>query len=118
QLGADRLRHAQRQRDPGSRRDHVAPPAGGPGMTASTGQHTADRRLASVSLDLDNLWSYMKIRGDAEWESRPSYLDEVTPFMLEFLERLGIRITFFIVGADAAIRTNGPALRSLVDAGH
>lgn len=76
------------------------------------------RPLASISLDLDNLWSYLKIRGDASWESRPSYLDVVTPHAIAFLESLGIRITFFVVGADAALATNGPALRSLVAAGH
>lgn len=75
-------------------------------------------RLASVSMDLDNLWSYMKIRGDKSWVDRPSYLDVVTPFMLDFLEKVGIKITFFIVGADAADSRNGPALRSLTTAGH
>ena len=30
---------------------------------------------ASISLDLDNLWSYMKIHGDAGWDDYPSYLD-------------------------------------------
>ena len=76
------------------------------------------RPLASVSLDLDNLWAYLKTAGDSSWQQRPSYLDAFTPFMLEFLDRLGLRITFFIVGADAAIAANGPALRSLVAAGH
>ena len=74
--------------------------------------------LASVSLDFDNLWSYMKIHGDAGWEARPTYLDTTAPFVLELLDRLDIKITFFIVGADAADARNGPALRSLVAAGH
>ena len=78
----------------------------------------ASAPLASISLDLDNLWSYMKIHGDAGWKSRPTYLPETVPFMLEFFERLGIKITFFIVGADAADVRNRKALRSLVEAGH
>ena len=27
------------------------------------------RRIASLSLDLDNLWSYLKIHGDSGWEA-------------------------------------------------
>ena len=30
--------------------------------------------LASLSLDLDNQWSYMKTHGDAGWEALPTYL--------------------------------------------
>ena len=33
-----------------------------------------DKPLASLSLDLDNQWSYMKTHGDPGWESLPSYL--------------------------------------------
>ena len=29
-------------------------------------------RYASLSLDLDNQWSYMKTHGDDGWESYPS----------------------------------------------
>ncbi len=39
--------------------------------------------VASLSLDLDNQWSYMKTHGDAGWESFPSYLDIVVPRVLE-----------------------------------
>jgi hypothetical protein len=75
-------------------------------------------RTASVSLDVDNLWSYLKIHGDPRWESRPSYLDRFIPYILSVLERLELKITFFIVGADAADPRNHTALRSLVIAGH
>ena len=37
---------------------------------------------ASVSLDMDNLWSYLKTHGDPTWESRPSYLEALVPRML------------------------------------
>ena len=36
-------------------------------------------RYASLSLDLDNQWSYMKTHGDAGWQSFPSYLDTAVP---------------------------------------
>ena len=32
------------------------------------------KRLASVSLDLDNKWSYLKSHNDPAWESHPGYL--------------------------------------------
>lgn len=77
-----------------------------------------NQRLASVSLDLDNLWSYLKVHGDDGWRDRPSYFDTFAPLMLEVLAELELRITFFIVGRDAAEAKNAPALRSLVAAGH
>ncbi|KXK00895.1 MAG: polysaccharide deacetylase [Acidobacteria bacterium OLB17] len=75
-------------------------------------------RIASLSLDLDNQWSYMKTHGDAGWESFPSYLDRVVPAALSFLEKHDQKITFFIVGQDAALEKNREALRSIADAGH
>ena len=42
--------------------------------------------IASLSLDLDNKWSYMKTHGDPGWESLPSYLPVVVPRFLRLLE--------------------------------
>ena len=72
----------------------------------------------SVSLDLDNLWSYLKTHGDAGWESFPSYLGRLSQLVLERLERHGLTITFFVVGQDAALPQNQEALRALAAAGH
>jgi hypothetical protein len=77
-----------------------------------------NKPLASLSLDLDNLWSYMKTHGDAGWESFPSYLDIVIPRVLSFLEKRGLKITFFIVGQDAALQKNYNAIRSIAATGH
>ena len=74
--------------------------------------------IASLSLDLDNQWSYMKTHGDPGWESLPSYLDFVVPRMLAFLKERGMRITFFIVGQDAAIETNTGVLAAIAADGH
>ena len=52
--------------------------------------HPHTDRCASVSLDLDNLWSYLKTHGDDGWRDRPSYLDRFVPHMLEVLERLDL----------------------------
>ena len=76
------------------------------------------RPPASLSLDLDNAWSYLKTRGDDAWRSWPSYLDVVVPLALDLLAGLDLRITFFVVGRDAAEPADGAALRAIVAAGH
>lgn len=77
-----------------------------------------DNSIASLSLDLDNQWSYMKTHGDEGWQSYPSYLDIVIPRVLDFLKERDIKITFFIVGQDASLEKNHAALRMITDAGH
>ena len=76
------------------------------------------RPLASVSLDADDLWSYLKTRGEPAWEARPSYLGTFIPLILRLLEEQELHITFFVVGFDAARSEHGAALRSLSSAGH
>lgn len=78
----------------------------------------SSRPLASLSLDLDNRWSYMKTHGDAGWEEFPSYLDVVVPRFLDVLEARGLKITVFIVGQDLALEKNHNAIRSIVERGH
>jgi len=73
---------------------------------------------ASVSLDLDNQWSYMKTHGDPGWEVLPSYFDVFVPYAAERLARLELRITVFVVGQDAALERNRAALACLAAAGH
>ena len=73
---------------------------------------------ASVSLDLDNKWSYLKNNGSEEWKEYPSYLDIFVPYFLRLLEELDLRITFFIVGQDAAFEKNHKYLKMLAAAGH
>lgn len=76
------------------------------------------KHAASISLDLDNLWSYLKTQGAPGWESFPSYLDLVVPRILDVLDRCGQQITFFVVGQDATIESNRAALKSIANAGH
>ena len=72
----------------------------------------------SLSLDLDNKWSYLKTHGDAAWETHPSYLNEVVQHVLPWLAERDLNITFFVVGQDAALPENYRALRAIGDAGH
>lgn len=74
--------------------------------------------VASLSLDLDNKWSYMKVRGDERWQTFPTYLPVVVPRILDVLAKRDLRITFFIVGQDAARAENRKALAMIAAAGH
>jgi peptidoglycan-N-acetylglucosamine deacetylase len=77
-----------------------------------------NKPLANMSLDLDDQWSYMKVHGDEGWEFFPSYLDIVVPFVLDLLDELEIKITFFIVGQDASFEKNHEILSSIIERGH
>ena len=76
------------------------------------------RRIASVSLDLDNQWSYMKIHGDKGWEEYPSYFDIFIPHILNILDELNLKITFFIVGKDTESEENRKFLKMITEHGH
>ncbi|HEX8287014.1 MAG TPA: polysaccharide deacetylase family protein [Pyrinomonadaceae bacterium] len=77
-----------------------------------------NKNIASLSLDLDNKWSYMKTHGDAGWESFPTYLDVIVPRSLEFLKERNLKITYFIVGQDAAREENFDAIGQISEAKH
>ena len=74
--------------------------------------------IASLSLDLDNLWSYMKTRGDESWTEFPTYLDAIVPRALAFFAERNLKITWFIVGKDASVEVNRAALATISAAGH
>lgn len=75
-------------------------------------------RLSSISLDLDNQWSYMRTHGDPAWKFYPSYLDWAVPRILEYLDMRDLKITFFVVGKDAATKSGAKAMKLIADAGH
>lgn len=77
-----------------------------------------NKPIASLSLDLDNKWSYMKTHGDAGWESFPTYLDVVVPRSLKFLKERNLKITYFIVGQDADLEKNFDAIGQISEANH
>ncbi len=81
-------------------------------------ENTIVNSLASISLDLDNKWSYLKTHGDPAWESYPSYYDIFIPYILDVLDSHKLKITFFVVGKDASIESNHAYLKMLTDNGH
>ncbi|QEG23545.1 polysaccharide deacetylase family protein [Mariniblastus fucicola] len=74
--------------------------------------------LASISLDLDNKWAYLKAHGDPQWESYPTYFPMIVPRVLDILEQRKQKITFFVVGQDAEHEINRAPLKAIADAGH
>ena len=74
--------------------------------------------FASLSVDLDNKWSYLKTHGDPAWRGFPSYLDLVVPRMLDVLSSMELQVTVFVVGQDAALEQNRRAIAAVADAGH
>ena len=74
--------------------------------------------IASISLDLDNQWTYMKIHGDEGWDKYPSYFNIFVPHVLNVLDELNLKITFFIVGKDTESEDNNKYLKMIVDRGH
>ena len=73
---------------------------------------------ASISLDLDNQWAYMKVHGDEGWEKYPSYFDRFLPHGLEMLKKFNLNITFFIVGRDADDEKNLDVISEITKQGH
>src|SRR4051812_34429813 len=74
--------------------------------------------VASLSLDLDNKWSYLRTHGVPGWDEYPSYLDTVVPRALQFCDERSLRMTCFVVGRDAELPNNRDSLASIADAGH
>ncbi|MFD9700818.1 polysaccharide deacetylase family protein [Lentzea sp. NPDC059081] len=74
--------------------------------------------VASVSLDLDNLWAYLKTHGDPAWERRPSFLPSAVPRLLDVFGERGLTTTVFVVGADAERDDGAEAVAKIVEAGH
>ncbi len=76
------------------------------------------KSIASISLDLDNQWSYMKIHGDEGWDKYPSYLSIFVPHILNVLDELDLKITFFVVGKDTESEDNVKYLKMITERGH
>jgi peptidoglycan-N-acetylglucosamine deacetylase len=73
---------------------------------------------ATLSLDLDNLWSYLRAHGDDRWREYPSYLDCAVPRLLRLLDTLALRITIFVVGRDIELPRHGEIFAPISNAGH
>jgi hypothetical protein len=78
----------------------------------------APRRRASVSVDLDDCWTYWRTRGRADWQDAPSFLPLAIERAMATLERHDLRATFFIIGRDAGRAELAASLAAITRAGH
>lgn len=76
------------------------------------------RPLASVSFDLDNIWSFLKTHGDSDWQARPSYLRTAVPRIVDFLGEANQTSTIFVIGADAERDDGAEAVSTFAAMGH
>ena len=74
--------------------------------------------VASVSLDLDNKWAYMRTHGVEGWDDYPTYLPAVGERIANFMAEMGLEITVFVVGKDLESQDNRDAVAGLAAAGH
>lgn len=78
----------------------------------------AARPSATLSLDLDNLWCYQRSFGLEAWRSYPSFFELALPRILDFLDCLDLKVTFFVIGRDAANPANRALLSEIAVRGH
>lgn len=74
--------------------------------------------VASLSLDADNQWSYLSIRGVPTWADAASYLPALGPRLLDLVGERDLRVTVFAVGRDAARDDDAAVFRAIAEAGH
>jgi protoporphyrinogen oxidase len=115
--GLDALLGPDEVRPEGTPAQAVRAASGRPGDAGPPGDQPR-RPSATLSVDLDDLWSYLKTNGDAAWRSFPSFLELVVPRLLALLDERGQASTWFVVGKDASVTEHGPLLRSVAGAGH
>ncbi|SMP51629.1 Polysaccharide deacetylase [Neorhodopirellula lusitana] len=58
------------------------------------------RPSASLSLDLDNKWAYLRAAGREDWEACDSYFEIAIERIVNLLGELGLPLTVFLVGRD------------------
>lgn len=76
------------------------------------------RSLASISLDLDNKWSYLRVHGDSSWEEYATYLPQFTARFLKFCDARQLKTTVFVVGKDATVDANREHIANLAGEHH
>jgi hypothetical protein len=78
----------------------------------------SSRPVASVSVDLDNLWAYLKTHGDPNWSRLPSFLPTAVPRLLGALGAHRVTATFFAVGMDVERDDGAQAVANVSAWGH
>ncbi|QEG01012.1 Polysaccharide deacetylase [Stieleria maiorica] len=73
---------------------------------------TACKPPASLSVDFDNKWAYLRAAGRRDWESASSYLPIAAERMVDLLGELDLPLTVFVVGRDLRRDSDVQAIES------
>ena len=74
--------------------------------------------VATLSLDLDDLWAYLRTHGEDDWDASPTLLPRAVERLLPVLNDLGVAITVFVVGHDLERPGGRDTVRAIAAAGH
>lgn len=78
----------------------------------SNDRPTTGRPVASLSVDFDNKWAYLRAAGHSDWETASSYLPTVAARMMTMLGELDLPLTVFVVGRDLRSESDIDAINS------
>lgn len=88
-------------------------------MPARTSPTPATGRLpCTLSLDLDDAWTYLRAAGRPGWEQTPSVIPLVCERLHALLDRHQVRLTLFVIARDLEDPARVAAIRPLVAQGH
>ena len=68
--------------------------------------------IASLSVDLDNKWAYLRAAGREDWMERPGYLPLAVDRIVDLLGELDLPLTVFLVGRDLVESEDCQAIES------
>ncbi len=71
--------------------------------------------IASLSMDLDNQWAYLRAAGRRQWAESPCYFAQVIPRIVALLKELELPLTVFLVGRDLEAEARVAAIERFED---
>ena len=78
----------------------------------------ATRKLATIQVDLDGLWTNLKYYGYNNDSYPDSVFDTAVPRFLELFDKYNIKATFFLIGKDGEIKEKAALIKELNKSGH
>lgn len=76
------------------------------------------RLRATLSLDLDDAWTYVRASGRSDWERTPSVIPLVCERLVPLMAGFGQRLSLFVVARDVEDERNRAAVATVAAAGH
>lgn len=73
------------------------------------------QNIASISMDLDNQWAYLRAAGRQGWAESPCYFGTVIPRIVDLLNELELPLTVFLVGRDLDADASVAAIQRFSD---